>query len=92
MTPKANPLESGSEASNALLDAASPLLPASGALTRLLMIMDGADAAPTSDAQTAAEKWEAAGADALARWKSLQADIAAVNTLLQSAKLQPLSE
>ena len=66
------------------------LLQASGALARLLMIIDGADAAPTSDGQTAAEKWEAAGADALARWKSLQADVAAVNTTLQKAKFQPL--
>jgi hypothetical protein len=68
------------------------LLPASGALTRLLMIIDGADAAPTLDAQTAAEKWDAAGADALARWKSLQADVAAVNTTLQKAKFQPLGK
>jgi hypothetical protein len=50
------------------------------ALTGLLMILDGADAAPTADAQRAAEQWEAAGADALARWKAV----------LEKAKLQRL--
>jgi hypothetical protein len=44
------------------------------------MILDGADAAPTADAQRAAEQWEAAGADALARWKAV----------LEKAKLQRL--
>jgi hypothetical protein len=54
------------------------------------MIIDGADAAPTPDAQTAAEKWEAAAADALARWKAIEADVAAVNAALEKAKLKPL--
>jgi photosystem II stability/assembly factor-like uncharacterized protein len=48
------------------------------ALTGLLMILDGADAAPTADAQRAATQWEAAGADVLARW----------NAMLEKAKLQ----
>jgi photosystem II stability/assembly factor-like uncharacterized protein len=48
------------------------------ALTGLLMILDAADAAPTADAQRAAAQWEAAGADALARW----------NAVLEKAKLQ----
>jgi ATP phosphoribosyltransferase regulatory subunit HisZ len=52
--------------------------------------MDGADAAPTADAETAAEKWEAAGADALARWKLVEGDVVTVNAALQKAKLQPL--
>jgi hypothetical protein len=60
------------------------------ALTGLLMIIDGADAAPTADAQTAAEKWEAAGADVVARWKALEADLAGVNAVLEKAKLRPL--
>jgi hypothetical protein len=59
---------------------------------RLMMIMDGADAAPTADAETAAEKWEAAGADTLARWKSIEGDVVAVNAALQRAKLQPLAK
>jgi hypothetical protein len=48
------------------------------ALTGLLMILDGADAAPTADARRAAAQWEAAGADVLARW----------NAVLEKAKLQ----
>jgi hypothetical protein len=60
------------------------------ALTGLLMIVDGADAAPTADAQRAAEEWEAAGADVLARWKAVEGDLAGVNALLEKAKLQPL--
>jgi photosystem II stability/assembly factor-like uncharacterized protein len=62
---------------------------ASSALTGLLMIVDGADAAPTADAQTAAEKWEAAGAEALARWKVVEADVVTVNAALEKAKLKP---
>ncbi|MCU1242261.1 MAG: hypothetical protein JWO71_2987 [Candidatus Acidoferrum typicum] len=60
------------------------------ALTGLLMIVDGADAPPTADTRTAAEKWQAAGADVLGRWKAVDADLAAVNAALQKAKLQPL--
>jgi len=60
------------------------------ALTGLLMIVDGAEAAPTADARAAAEKWEAAGAAVLTRWKTVEADLAAVNAVLEKAKLQPL--
>jgi len=62
------------------------------ALTGLLTIVDGGDAAPTADALTAAEKWEAAGADALARWKAVEGDLAAVNAVLEKAKLQPFGK
>jgi hypothetical protein len=62
------------------------------ALTGLLMIVDGADAPPTADARMAAEKWEAAGADALGRWKAVEADLPAVNAVLEKAKLQPLGK
>jgi photosystem II stability/assembly factor-like uncharacterized protein len=48
------------------------------ALTGLLMIVDGADAVPTADAQRALEQWETAGAHALERW----------NEILQKAKVQ----
>jgi len=59
-------------------------------LTGLLMIVDGAEAAPTPDARAAAEKWEAAGAEVLTRWKAVEADLLAVNAVLEKAKLQPL--
>jgi hypothetical protein len=62
------------------------------ALTALLTIVDGADAPPTADAQRAAEQWEAAGTEALARWKAVEADLAAVNAALEKAKLQPLAK
>jgi photosystem II stability/assembly factor-like uncharacterized protein len=63
---------------------------ASTALTQLLMIVDGGDAAPTADAQAAAETWEAAGADTLARWNAVEVDLVAVNAVLQKASLKPL--
>ncbi len=59
-------------------------------LTGLLMIVDGAEAAPTADARAAAEKWEAAGAEVLTRWKAVEADLLAVNAVLEKAKRQPL--
>jgi hypothetical protein len=62
------------------------------ALTGLLMIVDGADAAPTADARKAAERWDAAGEDVLARWKAVEADVTTVNAVLQKAKLQPLDK
>lgn len=37
-------------------------------LTDPLSIVESAEAAPTADATTASEKWEAAGQDAIARW------------------------
>ena len=41
------------------------------ALTDLLFIVDSVDGAPTADASIAIDKWQAATADALARWHSL---------------------
>jgi hypothetical protein len=61
-----------------------------GALTGLLMIVDGAEAAPTADARAAAAKWEAAGAGLVGQWKAIEADLAAVNAVLEKARLQPL--
>jgi hypothetical protein len=61
------------------------------ALTGLLMIVESADAAPTSDAQTAIDKWISVGTETLTRWKALEADLAAVNAQLEKAKLQPLT-
>jgi photosystem II stability/assembly factor-like uncharacterized protein len=48
---------------------------AAEALTGLLFIVESADAAPTSDASTAIEKWQAAEQDTLARWKSLNSEV-----------------
>jgi len=58
----------------------------------LLMIVEGADAPPTADARTASEKWEAAETDILGRWKAMEANLAAVNGVLEKAKLQPLGK
>jgi photosystem II stability/assembly factor-like uncharacterized protein len=62
------------------------------ALTGLLMITDGADAAPTADAQKSAEAWEAAGAEVLGRWKTVEADVVTINAVLEKAKLQRLDK
>ena len=62
----------------------------SSALTGLLMIVDASDAAPTADARTAADRWVAAADDALERWKALESEIAALNTLLDRAGLKKI--
>ena len=54
-------------------------------------VVESADAAPTADALIAIDKWTSAGMETLARWKALQADLAAVNVQLEKAKLQPLT-
>jgi hypothetical protein len=64
----------------------------SAALSGLLMIVDGADAAPSADARKAAEAWETAAADVMGRWKGVEGDLAAVNEILVRAKLQPLTK
>jgi len=57
----------------------------------MLAIVEGADAAPTADAATASEKWEAGAQAALARWTALQKEgLASVNASLQKANLKPL--
>ena len=62
------------------------------ALTGLLTIVDGADAAPTADARSAIEKWDAVAAETMARWRAVAADVATVNALLEKAKLKRLEE
>ena len=62
------------------------------ALTKLLMIVESADAAPTADATAAGEKWETSGQEAVARWNALRTEnLASVNALLQKANLKPLT-
>jgi photosystem II stability/assembly factor-like uncharacterized protein len=69
-----------------------PLDKVSRALTGLLLIVDSADAAPTSDATTAIEKWDAAARETLARWNVARTqDRVRVDSLLQKAHLQPLA-
>ena len=71
----------------------NPLLPkVAAALTGLLTIVESADVAPTADAATASEKWDASAQAALARWTALQReDLASVNVALRKANLRPLN-
>src|SRR2546422_2383305 len=68
-----------------------PLPKVAAALTGMLTIVESAEAAPTADAATASEKWEASAQAALARWTALQREeIVSVNAFLQKANLKPL--
>jgi hypothetical protein len=61
------------------------------ALTGLLVVTESADVAPTADLRKAAEAWDAASKEALARWKRvLEKDVVGVNTKLEKAKLRAL--
>ena len=62
------------------------------ALNGLLSIVESADAAPTTDAVTAHEKWDKAAEEALARWADFQnKDLANANALLKKANLKPVA-
>jgi photosystem II stability/assembly factor-like uncharacterized protein len=63
----------------------------SRALTGLLRIVDGADAAPTADATAAIEKWGSACQTVLGQWDALNLGTAGVNAQLQKLGLEPLS-
>jgi hypothetical protein len=57
----------------------------------MLAIVESADAAPTTDAVTASEKWDTSARAALARWTALQKEeIVSVNAFLQKANLKSL--
>ncbi len=61
-------------------------------LNGLLSIVESADAAPTTDAVTAHEKWDKAAEEALARWADFQnKDLAIANAVLQKANLKPVA-
>jgi photosystem II stability/assembly factor-like uncharacterized protein len=62
----------------------------SEALSGLLSIVDGADAAPSADATMAVEKWDAAGKSVLARWEAWKQEAAAKNSLLEKLGVAPL--
>jgi hypothetical protein len=61
-------------------------------LRGLLIVVESADVAPTTDASAAVEKWDAASKDALARWKLLQPEIDRINVSLQKANLPSLDK
>jgi photosystem II stability/assembly factor-like uncharacterized protein len=60
-------------------------------LSALFAVSEASDVAPTSDAFTASQQWDAAANDSLANWRSLQQEFARTNTLLQKEHLQPLT-
>jgi hypothetical protein len=61
------------------------------ALANLIIIVESADAAPTTDASTASEKWDKAAEETLAQWAAFQKqDLVKANALLQKASLKPL--
>jgi photosystem II stability/assembly factor-like uncharacterized protein len=68
-----------------------PLPKVAAALAGLLTIVESADTAPTVDAATASEKWDASAQAALARWAALQKeDLVSVNGSLKKENLRPL--
>jgi len=68
-----------------------PLPKVASALTRLLMIVESADVGPSTDAVTASARWDEAAQETLAHWHAIQKDdLAAVNALLEKAKLKKL--
>ena len=68
-----------------------PLPKVASALTRLLMIVESADVGPSTDAVTASARWDEAAQETLAHWHAIQKDdLAAVNALLEKAKLNKL--
>jgi len=68
-----------------------PLPKAAAAITGLMMIVESADVAPTTDAAMASERWEEAAVESLKRWTAFQReDLANVNTALEKAKLKTL--
>src|SRR5207245_4959426 len=61
------------------------------ALADLIIIVESADAAPTTDASTGSEKWDKAAEETMARWPAFQKrDLVNANELLQKATLRPL--
>ncbi len=73
-------------------DAPTTLRQVATAYGALLGIVESADVAPSADATTASERWEAAGKATLARWDEIQTkDLARVNSLLEKAQLKPLN-
>jgi hypothetical protein len=61
------------------------------ALSGLAAIVESGDVAPTTDANTASEKWDKAAEEALARWTAFQRnELASANGVLQKAALKPL--
>ena len=71
---------------------ADSLTKVASALNGLLSIVESADAAPTTDAVTAHEKWDKAAEVSLARWADFQnKELANANSVLQKANLKPVA-
>ena len=69
-----------------------PLPRVVSALGALVAYVESADAAPTTDMNTASEAWLAVADEALARWQAfLKNDLADVNDKLQRANQKPLA-
>jgi photosystem II stability/assembly factor-like uncharacterized protein len=63
----------------------------SSSLSRLLILVNSADARPTADAASASAKWDESAQTALADWVALRkTELASVNALLEKAKLKAL--
>jgi photosystem II stability/assembly factor-like uncharacterized protein len=71
-------------------DGAASLDKVSRALTALLAIVEGADSAPTTDAERAIRQWNSASKNVLARWRSLEDIGKRINSRLERLSLQPL--
>ena len=68
-----------------------PLPQVAGALTGLLIIVESADAGPTTDAAIASERWDEAAEETMARWRTFRKEeLPRVNALLQKVNLKPL--
>ncbi len=68
-----------------------PLPKVAAAITGLMMTVESADVAPTTDAAMASERWEEAAVESLAGWTAFQReDLANVNAALEKAKLKAL--
>ena len=71
---------------------ADSLAKVASALNGLLSIVESADAAPTTDAVAAHEKWDKAAEVSLARWADFQnKDLTNANAALQKANLKPVA-
>ena len=69
-----------------------PLAKAAAALRELMSIIESADAAPTTDAAMASERWEEAAVESLTRWTAFQKeDLASANAFLEKAKMKKLT-
>lgn len=66
---------------------------ATSVVTRLLLLVESADAPPSTDTHMAVDRWAAAAEEVLGRWNALQTEERGrINPMLQRAGLQPFSK